>query len=491
MKLVSRRLGGVAIYMVGIKGSGMAALAELLVQEGARLCGSDIPEEFYTDKILAKNDIAVLSGFASSNVPGDCDLVIYSAAYNPEDHPELIRARELGLRLLTYPQALGEYSASLPFAAVSGIHGKTTTSAIVGTLVKHLKLTGKVLVGSAVDNFDGSPVFSGGQDFFIAETCEYRRHFLNCSPEQVLITSIGADHLDYFRDEADVASAFCELMDRLPPGGTLVYCADDRGAGKTVETYMSGDSAGSRNLKAVPYGFSAGGRYGIRGYQQGDGVQRFSLNGYSPWLELRYPGKHSVLNAAGAIALLESLLSGIPGMSMPSEKRIAESLSTFSGTTRRSEIVADLGGVKIIDDYAHHPAAVKATLEGYRSFYPGRRIIVDFMSHTYSRSFALIEEFADCFGAADILLLNDIYASAREENSRGLDGRDFFRTIGATHGNAHYFPDFDEAADFLFSTVAPGDLVVTMGAGDNWRIGRILADRITRGAQQDQSWPTA
>lgn len=503
MTLQSGRLSQVKIYMIGVKGTGMAALAELLVHEGADVSGSDVADEFYTDAILKKNDIPVYQGFDADQVPYDAELIVYSSAYDPKTHPELQRVLTLELPMMEYSTALAAYAQSIPFAAVAGVHGKTTTTAMIGTMIRQLKLPAKVLVGSGVSNFGGSPTYSGGNDFFVAETCEYRRHFLNFSPQVCLITSIEADHLDYFENEADVRFAFTQLMEKLPPGGTVVYCADDPGAKQTVEAY----AAGNPGLNFIPYGFSCTETelshlrsYRISNHLVESGAQSFTLERIPgtqapiqpEWggayvdpeparrdISLQYPGVHSVLNAAGALALLESIISlgGESAGSIPFAD-LADALSLFTGTTRRSEVVGQAGGITIIDDYAHHPRAIAGTLEGFREFYPGRRIVADFMPHTYSRTHALKDEFAECFTAADVLILNDIYASAREENRWGISGKDFANAVSAHHPEVHYLPDFSQAADFAEKLLQPGDLFVTMGAGDNWQLGRMLMDSL-------------
>ena len=196
------QLEDVSAFMVGIKGTGMTALTEVLHRAGARVSGSDIAELFYTDAILDRLGVPVHVGFEAEALPADTSIVIYSAAYDPESNPQLIAARHRGIPRFTYPEALGELSRGRPALGVSGVHGKTTTTAMIGSLVKRLGLSGAVLVGSAAADFDGMSTYSGGQEFFVAETCEYRRHFLDYHPDIIIVTSIEPDHLDYYRDYA-------------------------------------------------------------------------------------------------------------------------------------------------------------------------------------------------------------------------------------------------------------------------------------------------
>lgn len=477
MTLHSGGLQSARIYMIGIKGTGMAALAELLCREGALVSGSDVEQEFFTDAILQKNGIAFHRGFDAAQVPADADAIIYSSAYDPTSHPELLRARELGFEPLEYSAALSQYALSMPMAGISGIHGKTTTTAMFGTIVRALNLPGSVLVGSAVSNFDGSPTWSGGTEFFVAETCEYRRHFLDFSPAIIVITSIEADHLDYFLDLEDVKNAFRQYMAKLPYGGRVIYCNDDDGARRTVE-----DFANQRpDLIMIPYGFSASGDFHLNFQGIESGAQRFTLDGFSGGFLLPYPGRHSLLNAAGTLALLCSVLDKTAAeIEIIHGPDIRQALAGFNGTTRRSELIAEIGGVRIMDDYAHHPTAIRLTLEGYRELFPGRRLVVDFMSHTYSRTQALLPDFARAFSCADLLIVNDIYASAREHNASGISGQDLFRAVQAHHSAVHYKADFSEAADFIAGELKSGDVFITMGAGNNNIIGSMVLRKLER-----------
>ena len=466
MKLGSGSLKGLRIYMVGVKGTGMSALAELLVRGGAELSGSDVPEVFYTDEILRKNAITVHSGFDPANLPENADLVIYSAAYDPQTHPELRRAEALGHDLLEYTTALAQYAASLPFAAVTGVHGKTTTTAMIALIVRELGLEGQVLAGSSLSNLGGSASYNGGNAFFVAESCEYRRNFLKFTPLHLLVTGIEADHLDYFTDEADVQSAFEELLARVPPEGTLVYCADNAGAVALAHTRP--------DLHQVPYGFQASGDYGIVSHRVEGGCQHFTLRGFDTSFTLPYPGTHSVCDATAALALLAGMSNKRSEEDF--HRSMASALAKYAGASRRSELVADIAGIRIMDDYAHHPTAIRTTLAGYREFFPECRLIVDFMPHTYSRTSALCADFADSFQHADLLILNDIYASAREKNPGNVTGKTLYAETRKHHPHVYYIEDFDEAARFARDRLKKHDILVTMGAGNNWQIGRKVAE---------------
>jgi len=223
-------LDGLHIHLVGAKGTGMTALAEILHHNGAILSGSDVPDVFYTDTILSSLGVKLASPFDVKNLPPDADLVIYSAAYSIEGNPELSAAHEKGIPIFSYPEALGALSAHSESAGIAGVHGKTTTTAFAGLLIKALELPATVLAGSAVANFDDRCTFIHGNTYFIAETCEYRKHFLNFKPRWIVITSVESDHQDYFPTYEAIRDAFLEYVMSLPQGGTLVYCADEKGA---------------------------------------------------------------------------------------------------------------------------------------------------------------------------------------------------------------------------------------------------------------------
>ncbi len=502
-----------SVYMVGIKGSGMAALADLLVRLGVQVSGSDTTEEFFTDAALGRLQIMVYEGFSADNLPSEAELVVYSAAYDPATHPELIAARARGLPLLSYTEALGMFSAGRPAAAIAGVHGKTSTAAIAATLLRELGLPGAALVGSVVPSLGGSAVHVGGDRFFIAETCEYKRNFLAYHPEVVVITNVEPDHLDYFRDYSDIRAAFIELTLRLPHGGTVVYCADDSGAAEVAVRA----AAERPDLRVLAYGESARGAFAVREIAQAAGVLRFCIGelageaeggelasvpaqapatepvfsrGAAPsadtptgCFELRVPGRHNALNTAAALAAVQVLAEEL-GFEAAAAVRAGApaALAGFRGTARRSELVGEAGGVSVLDDYAHHPTAIRATLAGLRAFYPGRRLIVDFMSHTYTRTAALLDEFAAAFGDADAVILHKIYASAREQFDGRVTGKDLYDRVASNHPGAvvHYTHEVLDALQFCLSILKPGDVFVTMGAGDNWRLGRTLLEELRR-----------
>lgn len=456
----------------------MAALAEVLQSRGARVSGSDIEEVFYTDAILRHAHIPYHEGFAAENLPTDTECVIYSAAYDPHTHPELVAARERGLPVVPYNVALGAISRRQPSAAIAGVHGKTTTTALVASIVERLRLPWSVLAGSALGVRGERSTLLQGDELFIAETCEYRRHFLAFSPEVLVITSVEADHLDYFEDEADVMAAFLEFAGSLPDGGTLIFCRDDEGA-RAVASRVASER---RDLRLMSYGMHPESDVRVTLAEHPAGSQSFLLG--TQRYTLHVPGDHNVLNATAAILVVEELARrhgtprepGAVGAATERYPAVQAAIGSFHGTRRRSEVIGGAAGVLVLDDYAHHPTAIRSTLSGFRTFYPGRRLVLSFMSHTYSRTLALLDEFAEALTLADVVILHDIYASAREENPGSVDGTVLAdaarKRIGRGNlGAVHYVAEPEDALSLLSSLLESGDLFVTMGAGNNWRLG--------------------
>lgn len=467
-----------SIHFVGIKGTGMAALAELLQNRGAKIHGSDTEEKFYTDEILQELGIPYKEGFSKDNIPADTELVIYSAAYSIQNNPELQEADARKITCIEYTDALGVVSKLSDSTGIAGVHGKTTTTGITGTILKHLKLPVSILVGSAVGAFGNRSTYVYGDSYFVAETCEYRRHFLSFNPSRIVLTSIEEDHQDYYTSHEDIENAFVEYIQKLPQGGELIYCADDPGAFEAAQRVK----AERPDIVQIPYGTKAEGDYKITGSHIEDGASYFSLQGFKKPFAIGVPGWHVVLDSVAAIAVSCLLLKKEYGEVTPRHvEDIAHGLTLFTGSKRRSEILGEAGKVLIMDDYGHHPTAVKTTLEGLKEFYPGRRLVVDFMSHTYSRTEALLHEFADSFDAADMVILHKIYASAREKYNGQITGEDLFEETKRRHPNVHYFHEVHDALDFCLDNLMEGDLFITMGAGDNWTLGKEIFRLLKKG----------
>ncbi|MDR3172397.1 MAG: UDP-N-acetylmuramate--L-alanine ligase [Treponema sp.] len=467
-KILSRKDAGV--YFIGIKGTGMCALAELLHNAGLRVSGSDRAEVFYTDGILKTLGIPYHESFAREHLDVDTDLVIYSAAYSFETNSEMAEAARQGIPIIKYTDALGAYSAGFDACGIAGVHGKTTTTALAGTLLRGAGVQAQILAGSAVSAFGGRSTLNLGNRYFVAETCEYRRHFLSFHPRRIVLTSVESDHQDYYPTYGAIRDAFLEYGRLLPVGGELIYCADDPGATEVAETL----GREARGITCIPYGFSASGDFSIRSYHLADEQVMMCLAGVPGVLKLRIPGRHSALNAAAALALTDSLVRNEDRWNEEKWEKVRKALEEFRGSKRRSEIIGEAGGILFMDDYGHHPTAVRTTLEGLKEFYPQRRLILSFMSHTYTRTAALLDEFAAAFEKADIVILHKIYASARECYSGGVTGETLFEKTSALRDNVYYVEEPEAAVDMVKGILRPGDLFLTMGAGDNWKLGKTL-----------------
>ena len=478
---------GAKAYFIGIKGTGMCALAELLQRRGISVSGSDRSEVFYTDAVLKELGIPYHESFDSSHILSGAeapDLAIYSAAYSFGTNAEMDAAKKTGIPLMSYTEALGAYSAAFDSTGIAGVHGKTTTTALSGTLLKGAGIPAQVLAGSAVSGFGGRSTISLGDKYFVAETCEYRRHFLSFRPRRVVLTSVESDHQDYYPTYADIRDAFLEYVRLLPPDGELIYCVDCQGASEIAQT-LKKEKPG---IELVPYGFSADGDYGIESYEARDERIFMRLRGFPGSLEMRIPGRHTALNAAASVALASSLVKlEFGGWNDDRREGLRLALADFRGSKRRSEILGEARGILFMDDYGHHPSAIKTTLEGLKEFYPKRRLVLSFMSHTYTRTAALLNDFASSFEKADVLLLHKIYSSAREEYKGGVNGKTLYeeakKFLAGIYGDkaarerVFYIDEVDDAADFAADILREGDIFITMGAGDNWRLGITLYNK--------------
>ncbi|MCL2127504.1 MAG: Mur ligase domain-containing protein, partial [Treponema sp.] len=328
---------GASAYFVGIKGTGVSAIAELIHNMGIKVSGSDTTEVFYTDAILKDLNIPYFESFDPSHVKDGTDMVIHSAAYSEENNVELAEARRKSIPLLTYPEALGLYSAAFDSTGVAGVHGKTTTTAMCGCLFQGLGLPAQILAGSAVANFNGKSTLVLGNKYFLAETCEYKKHFLAFSPKRVILTAVESDHQDFFPTYESIRSAFAEYCRLIPPGGELIYCADDPGAAEVAKI----TDKEKRGVTLIPYGFTAEGPFRVNSYRVENERAFFGIDIFDGELVLRIPGRHQALNAAAAAAVSSVLVKKefSDGWTGPRRQAVKKALEEFSGSKRRSEII--------------------------------------------------------------------------------------------------------------------------------------------------------
>ncbi|HBP66170.1 MAG TPA: UDP-N-acetylmuramate--L-alanine ligase [Desulfosporosinus sp.] len=441
------------IHFVGIKGTGMSALAQISAQiEDATISGSDVEECFFTDSVLERAHIPVLS-FSPKNVE-NADLVVASAAYT-NLHPEISRAIELNIPVLTYPQYLGRLLSKKRGISVSGTHGKTSTTAMIGLVMLQAGLDPSIVVGSDVPSIGGN-AHSGKGEFFLAESCEYRRHFLNYSPEHLVITNIDFDHPDYFKDLDDVISAFAELAKKVPAQGHIYVWEEDPNRKSLISealftTFGLSETADVRATEILFQDERSSMKIMIKGEYVGD-------------LTLHVAGRHNIINALATIALCHEI--GIP------IQVILFNLSLFNGTKRRFEhIGSNKNGALIVDDYAHHPTEIRTTLEGARLSFPDRRIRAIFQPHTFSRTEKLLQEFSQSFQGADEVVVADIFASAREQEHHTVSSLTLAELIVKQGVKARYIGTLEDIGTYLTKTLGPDDLVITLGAGDIYKVG--------------------
>ncbi len=446
------------IHFVGIGGVSMSGLARVLQSYGYAVSGSDLKASATTAK-LARMGINVTIDHDKAAVDG-ADLVVYTAAVRP-DNPELERARELGLPVLTRADLLGLLMRRAKRGvAVAGTHGKTTTTAMVGVILQKAGLDPTVLIGGEVHELGGNARL-GDPAILVAEACEFNGSFLSLNPWVAAVLNIDDDHLDYFHNLDTAVSFFRRFAELVPRRGALVLNFDDA----NVRSIVAGLEA-----EVITYGLGKTPRWQATDIDFG-GTPHAS---FTVTLDRRpvarvnllVPGLHNVSNSLAAMAVAERL--GV----RPEDS--AESLAGFRGAHRRFEYKGNRGGVDIYDDYAHHPTAVRSTLQAARRL-GAKRLFCVFQPHLYSRTKDLLGSFARELAAADHLVVTDIYA-AREEDPGDVSSRDLARIIASSGADVHYIPDFEAIVDHLAARTRAGDVVMTMGAGDVYQVAeRFLA----------------
>ena len=445
------------IHFIGIGGISMSGLAEILLEKGFTISGSDAKESDLT-RMLASKGAQIFYGQSAENIIPGIDLVVYTAAIHP-DNPEFAEARSQGLPMLSRAELLGQimdnYEKSI---AVAGTHGKTTTTSMISQILLVAKADPTISVGGILEAIGGN-IRVGGSEVFITEACEYTNSFLHFHPKYSIITSVEAEHLDFFKDIDDIRRSFHEFAGNTAHDGVLIIngqiAALDQITNNlscSVTTYglCENDDFYAKN---ITYNDHACGTYTLMHKTEDLGTVSLSV-----------PGKHNVSNSLAAIALCLNL--GLP------LDVIKKGLLQFGGTKRRFEYKGTKNGITVIDDYAHHPTEVAATLTAARN-YPHGRIICVFQPHTYSRTKAFLSDFARVLSMADIVVLADIYA-AREKNTIGISSKDLLAELQKNGQESYYFPSFDEIEKFLSEKCINNDLLITMGAGDVYLIGEHL-----------------
>lgn len=447
---------GAKIHFIGIGGISMSGIAQIMLQKGYKVTGSDRCESEITKK-LSSLGAKIYIGHAAENVVG-ADLVVHTAAVH-EDNPEMAAARASGLRLIDRAECLGAIMKKYKNCiAVAGTHGKTTTTAMLAHALIYAELDPTVSIGGELDLIDGN-IRTGAEDYFVTEACEYTNSFLKFYPTVSLITNIEADHLDFFKNLDEIIESFREFARLSAPFGCTIAWGEDENIKKALE---------GSGCRVITYGignfdFHAENIEYKNGYPHFDCFCREELLCH---INLNVPGKHNINNALAAIAVCRLLGADV--------KAAAKGIEEFKGTHRRFEKKGFCRGALVIDDYAHHPTEIKATLTAAAEM-PHKRIRCIFEPHTYSRTRTLWNDFLTAFDSADEIILTDIYA-AREKPDGVTTSEKLCGEMKARGTNTIYIKSFEEIASYIKETAAEGDIIFTMGAGTVTEIGPMLCE---------------
>lgn len=447
----------ICIYFMGIGGISMSGLAEILLKENFTITGSDTKESPLT-QALAQKGASIYYGQRGSNITNDIDVIIYTAAIKPTN-PEYIAAIEKNIPMLTRAQLLGQLMLNYETPiAISGTHGKTTTTSMISEVLLAADTDPTLSIGGIFKTINGN-IRVGNSGYFLTEACEYTDSFLSFHPKISIILNIEEDHLDFFKDIQHIRKSFREFAKLIPQDGTLIINGDIADYEEIIEdltcniiTYGS-DESNNYSATEIIYDDLARPTYTLIE----DGVPTNTI-------ALGVTGLHNVSNSLATIAL-----SNLLNISISTTK---EALTQFIGTDRRFEIKGEIGGITIIDDYAHHPTEIIATLDTAKK-YPHKTIWCVFQPHTYTRTKNFLHDFAQALTLADKIIVADIFA-ARETDTLGMHSQILQEEIKKLGHDCYYFPSFDEIENFLLENCINGDLLITMGAGDVVKIGESI-----------------
>jgi UDP-N-acetylmuramate--alanine ligase len=453
------------IHFVGIGGIGMSGIAEILMDEGFTVTGSDRASSENTDRIKSLG-ARVYIGHDGKNVEPDVDVLVYSSAV-PPDNPELVVAQQRKIPVIRRAEMLAEVMRLKYGIGIAGTHGKTTTTSMVGVVLIEGGIDPTVIVGGRLRGLAGSNARLGQGDFIVVEADEFDRSFLSITPTIAVLTTLETDHLDCYRDLEDIKAAFIQFGSKVPFYGFVVLCLDEPALQEIMPRLKK---------KIVTYGLN-----GQADLQAIDIIHRLNTSLFTVvyggkelgQIELQIPGKHNVQNALAAIAV--GLQLDVPFA------KIKTGIEKFTGVFRRWEVKAEVGGITVIDDYAHHPTEIRATLSGAKSGWR-RRVVCVFQPHLYSRTRDFYEEFGRAFFNADVLIVTDVYP-AREEPIQGVNGElivNAARDFG--HKQVYYVAEKKEVPAFLSKIKQAGDMIITMGAGDIWKFGEEFVKNLKAGA---------
>jgi len=447
------------IHFVGIGGIGMSGIAEVLLNLGYTVSGSDLKDSETTEH-LSSLGATVFQGHKSSNL-ADVDVVVTSTAVRP-DNPEVLEAHRRAVPVIPRAEMLAELLKMKVSIAVSGSHGKTTTTSMIATVMDGGGLDPTMVIGGKLGSI-GSNARMGHGEFIVAEADESDGSFLKLSPSLAVITNIDREHLDFYRGIDDIKAAFLQFANIVPFYGSAILCLDD----PHVKTILP-----DIKRKTITYGLETAADYRAEGIRFSGAATEYELyyrTEYMGTVSLSVPGMFNVYNSLATVAVARELEMTFPA--------IQEGLKSYAGVSRRLEIKGEIAGVTVVDDYGHHPTEITATLAAARQVWKNRMIVV-FQPHRYTRTQALFREFLGAFNEADILIVTDIYP-ASEDPIEGVTSAALCDGIRSrTQREVHYIPDFKDITDYLMSVVKPGDVVITQGAGSINQVGTFLLNRL-------------
>jgi len=465
-----QHVAGKRFHFIGAGGIGMSGLAQLLIKNNAIVAGSDQTASSITDKLCQMGaDIKI--GHSPDNLDPETDAVVLSAAIK-DDNPELRLACDKGCKIYKYARMLGELMNRYEGIAVAGTHGKSTTSGWLAHLLTQAGIDVSFIVGAEVTQL-GSSSGVGDSKHFVAEACEYDRSFLNLKPKIACILNIEQDHLDYYKDEDEIVEAFGQFALGVKSGGILIANGQDKNVAKILTD--SRLRPNENNLMSCEtFGLDRNCNFCADNIRLSDGLYAFDVHHNGRLLgetKISLPGKHNVLNALAVVAM--AMHTGLPC------QQVLQLLPSFTGIDRRLMLKQQSSQITVLDDYAHHPTEIKATLEAIRQRYQPARIWCIFQPHQYSRTRFLLDDFAESFKLADVIIVPEIYfvrdsqSAKKEVNSQLL-----VEGIRANGTDAVFIDSFAAICDYLERNVAAGDLVVTMGAGDIWKVADEYIQRL-------------
>jgi len=439
------------VFFVGIGGIGMSGIAELLMNLGFNVSGSDINENENV-KRLKKIGVSVVIGHDPHNLTNNIDVLVYSSAV-PLENPEIVRARQKGIPIIRRAEMLGELiSVKETSIAVGGTHGKTTTSSMIGTILSYAKKDPTLVVGGLVHNLDSNSKLGTG-DIIVVEADEFDRSFLALKPTISIVTNIELEHTDCYENINELKDAFIQFCKSVPFYGAIIACADSPAVQEIITNI---------ERPMITYGRSRDAAYRAKNLRFKENKSTYSVFRSEECLgdiELNVPGEHNILNSLAAVVL--GLEMGL------SFEKIRDGIYSYNGVRRRFDIKGIYNDVIIVDDYAHHPTEVEATLKSAKSGWD-RRIIAVFQPHLFSRTREFFKEFADVLQIANIVIITDIYP-AREKPIQGVTSKLIYDELENKNHNCYLVPDIDDLAGTLDQVTQPGDMLITMGAGNIWR----------------------